>query len=152
MANTVQLLLAESVNLASENVLAALLRLPEDKRNWSPGGIARTALDIVAECAMNNRYTADLILTHEWQMNDQEAYNRKKAEIAAGSLESLTQLLKENTGYLVGVIEKVATEDLDVEVYTPYGTGPLSGVMTYPYWNMKYHEGQLNYIDSILGN
>ena len=152
MANTVQSLLAGSVKTASDEVLAALLRLPEDKRNWSPGGIARTALDMVAECAINNRYTADLIQTRKWAIDDMEAYNREKAEIAASGLESVTNLLKENTIYLVDVIERVKNEDLDEVVVIPYGTGPLSDIMTYPYWNMKYHEGQLNYIDSILGN
>jgi hypothetical protein len=150
MANTVQSLLAESVKTASGDVLTALLSLPEDKRNWSPGGTARTALDMVAECAINNRFTADLIITREWQMNDMEAYAKHKAEVAASGLESLKQLLHENTAYLVNVIEKTADSDLNVEVYTPYGTGPLSGVMTYPYWNMKYHQGQITYIETLL--
>jgi len=152
MTTTIQAFLAESTQKASTDILAVLLRLPEDKRNWSPGGTARTALDIVAECALNNRYGADLIKTHKWTMNDQDAYRQEKADLVASGLESLEKLLEENTKYLIEAIEGVADDQLDVEVPTPFGNGPLSGIMRYPYWNMSYHEGQLNSIDMLLGN
>jgi hypothetical protein len=27
----------------------------------------------------------------------------------------------------------------------------LANIIAYPYWNMSYHEGQVNYIASMLG-
>jgi len=31
------------------------------------------------------------------------------------------------------------------------GNQSLAEVMAYPYWNMSYHQGQINYIASLLG-
>lgn len=150
MPNTLQDFLAASTQQVATDLVAALLSIPEDKRNWSPGAKARTALDMVAECALNNGYTADLVETRQWTMNDHDAYLREKVALAAGSWEALHTLLQDNTQKVIAIIRAVPDEMLGVEVPTPYSTGPLSGIMVYPYWNMSYHLGQINYIASIL--
>ncbi|HEX5322928.1 MAG TPA: hypothetical protein VFW40_04020, partial [Capsulimonadaceae bacterium] len=79
------------------------------------------------------------------------AYLKKKGELATGDWEALRTLLEKNTELVIAVIRAVPDEDLDIPVETPYGNGPLSGICAYPYWNMSYHLGQINYIASILG-
>jgi hypothetical protein len=151
MTKTTQEFLAFSTENTKKEMLTALLSLPEDKRNWSPAQTARTALDMVAECAMNNGFTADLIVSRKWPGQDRQAYLSQKAALANGDWEELRALLDKNTEKVVGVIRSVPTEDLDITVETPYGNGPLSGICAYPYWNMSYHLGQINYIATILG-
>ena len=67
MPKTLQDYLTTATQKASADLAAALLRLPEDKRGWSPGEKSRAALDQVAECAILNEYTAELIQTRTWQ-------------------------------------------------------------------------------------
>jgi hypothetical protein len=151
MTKTTQEFLAFSTENTKKELLSALQALPEDKRGWSPASTARTALNMVAECAMNNGFTADLIVSRKWPNRDHQAYLSERDALAAGDWETLRALLEKNTEKLIAVIRAVPTEDLDIAVETPYGNGPLSGICAYPYWNMSYHLGQITYIATILG-
>jgi len=151
MPNTLQTFLASATETTKNELVAALLSLPEDKRAWSPADSARTALDMVAECALNNGITAGVIEARKWSGPDFNTYLKDKTALANGDWEALRALLEQNTERLIAVLRAVPDNDLDVTIETPYGTGPLSGVCAYPYWNMSYHLGQINYIVSILG-
>lgn len=151
MPTTVQEFLADATQRSATELVEALLRLPEDKRAWKPSDTARSAIDLVAECAINNGVTADLVVTRKWGADDYPVYLQKKAALAAGDWGTLKALLETNTQRFIDTVRAVPTEDLDIPIETPYGTGPLSGVCSYPYWNMSYHLGQINYIATILG-
>jgi hypothetical protein len=151
MPNTLQDFLATTTEKAAKDLVIALLRLPEDKRNWSPGGDARTPLDLVAECALNTGYTADLIITRQWAAGTMDEYLEKKSEMVTGNWEALHTLLQENTQRVIAAIRTVPDGDLGDPISMPWFTQELSGVIAYPYWNMSYHEGQINYVASILG-
>ncbi|MBA2637161.1 MAG: hypothetical protein H0U79_02875 [Solirubrobacterales bacterium] len=142
--------LGRATQKASADLEASLLRLPENKRDWSPMGGARTALDMVAECAIINGSTVDLIQTRVFPADfDMAAFHQARAELSrAGDV--LMSLLHENAAKVAAVIEGVDENDLNAEVSMPWGPMTLAQVMAYPYWNMSYHEGQINYIASLL--
>jgi uncharacterized damage-inducible protein DinB len=151
MSNTLQEFLAGSIPKAMEDLEAALLRLPEDKRGWCPMGKARTALDQAAECALLNGSTADLIKTKTWSMgSDFSEYESQKAALRE-DWTAVQALLHENTAKVAEAVRGVPDEDLDIEIDMPWGPMTMAKVMAYPYWNMCYHEGQINYIASMLG-
>ena len=151
MPNTLQDFLAQVTQKAADELTEAFLRLPEDKRAWSPDEKARTALDQAAECAILTGYTAGLIQSRTWQSNWAEAYPKEKTELADQGWEPIHTLLQENTRKLIAVIRAVTDDALQVEVTLPWGPQTLAEIMAYPYWNMTYHQGQINYIASILG-
>lgn len=151
MTTTVQEFLAASIANTKNELINALLALPEDKRGWSPADTARTALNMAAECAINNGFTADLILSRKWPDHNLATHFQERADLAAKDLGTLSGLLDKNTLRVIEVIRAVPTTDLDLPIETPYGNGPLSGICAYPYWNMSYHLGQINYIGTILG-
>jgi hypothetical protein len=151
MPITLQEFCADAARQAAIDLEAALLRLPEDKRGWSPAEKARTALDQAAECAMLNGKTAELIQTRKWPAGgSMEDFFREKAELAR-DWNAVKALLDQNTAKAAEAIRAVPDEDLGIEVQMPWGPMPLSKIIAYPYWNMSYHEGQINYIASILG-
>jgi hypothetical protein len=145
--------LAEVSERGAQNLAQAVDNLPADKRNWSPAATARTPAHVAAECATNNGIVAEVIATRKWvQFGDgQEAYFQRLKELAAGDWNELKELLAANTQKLVETLKSVSDEHLEIPVETPYGTWPLKNIMSYPYWNMGYHEGQTNYVGSILG-
>ena len=148
---TMQEYLADAVHKAAADLDAALLRLPEDKRTWTSSLTARNALDQVAECAILNGTTADVIANRAFpEKYDFAAFGRAKAELSLDH-DALQSLLKENTAKISAVIRAVPDEDLKVEVAMPWGNMTLEQIIAYPLWNMSYHEGQINYIASILG-
>lgn len=142
--------LAEGALKAALDLETALMRLPKDKRLWSVGGDARSALDMVAEVAMLNGTTADTLQNRAFGDFDWAAYTREKAELAQ-DWPALKSLLDANTSRVVEVIRALPDEALNVEVQMPWGAMTLMQLMEYPYWNAKYHEGQINFIASVLG-
>lgn len=96
--NTLHEFLASSTQKAADELSAAFLRIPEDKRDWTPGGNARSALDQVAECALLNGYTVEMLRTRAFPLGGGfQAYLREKEEAKAQGWEHLSAMLQENT-------------------------------------------------------
>ena len=150
MPHTLQDYLVTATNKAAADLAAAFLRLPEDKRGWSPGERSRTALDQVAECAVSNGYTADLIQTRTWQPDWFDKFFSEKAEAAALDWDTLHARLQENTARVADAIAAVPDEALAEEIQLFGRTMALAEILARSYWNMTYHEGQINYIGSLL--
>ena len=149
--NTLQTFLATAIPKASADLETALMRVPEDKRSWSAGGDARSALDMVAEIAILNGTTAQVIQNRTYPGSfDWEGYAREKAELAA-NWPALKTMLDENTARVVEVIRALPDEALSAEAQMPWGPMTLAQLASYPYWNACYHEGQINFIASMLG-
>ena len=151
MSNTLQEFLASATQKAASDLQAALLRLPEDKRGWCPMGKARTALDQVAECALLNGGTGNLIQSRSWPKDfDFADFDRAKTELARDG-NAVRALLEQNTAAAIAAIRAVPEDDLGIEVQMPWGPMTVAQLLAYPSWNMAYHEGQINYIASMLG-
>jgi hypothetical protein len=142
--------LTTATEKAATDLEAAYLKLPEDKRNWSPMGAARTAADMVAECAIMNEVSG-LIQSRMFPADfDYGAFQRATGELSQDG-EKLLALLHENTARGIAAIRTVSSDDLGIEIALPFGKFTLGQIMAYPYWNMSYHEGQITYIGTMLG-
>ncbi|GAB4467339.1 MAG: hypothetical protein OHK0029_39230 [Armatimonadaceae bacterium] len=151
MSHTLQEFLASAAVTAAADLKTALLRLPDDRRKWSAMENARTALDQVAECALMNEATIDLITTHVFDVAfNVDEYNRERHELMQ-DLDSLLARLEDSAVRVAAAIRTVPEEDLSVEIPMPWGPMTLTKIIAYPYWNMTYHEGQINYIASLAG-
>ncbi|BCM93620.1 hypothetical protein IAD21_05511 [Abditibacteriota bacterium] len=151
MPGTLQSFLADAAHKAAIDLETALMRLPEDKRSWSAGGDARSAIDMVAECAILGGSTAQTIEDHAFPSDfDFARYAGEKDELSQ-NVEATLALLHENAARVADAIRAVPDENLEVKVQMPWGPMTLTQLMSYPQWNMAYHEGQINFIASILG-
>ncbi len=151
MSGHLQKFLVTATQKASADLITAVGNLPEGKSSWSPFDKGRSAVDQVAECAILNGLSADLIAKRAFPADfTMEAFVSAKAELAAGDWESLKSLLAANTALVVASIEAVPDEDLELIIAMPWGERTLAEIMSYCYWNMSYHEGQTNYIASLI--
>ncbi len=154
MPYSLQDFFAAATQKAADDLLAAFLHLPEDKRDWSPGEKSRTALDQVAECTLLNGYMADLIQTRTWQQDWFANFPAEKAEAAAQDWDTLHARLQESTRRVAQAIAAVPDEALTDEIalpdWTTARTMTVAEAVAHSYWNMTYHEGQINYIASLL--
>ncbi len=150
MPNTLQDYLVTATHKAAADLAAAFLRLPEDRRGWSPEGKGRTALDQVAECAILNGYTAALIQTRTWEAGWLAAFPAEKAEAAAQDWETLHARLQESAARVAAAIAAAPDEALADEIQLFGRTMTLAEILARSYWNMTYHEGQISYIGSLL--
>lgn len=143
--------LAYSAENAATDLEAALLKFPVEKRAWVPADTSRSALDLIAECALLNDSTATVITNRAWPQDyDLDQFVAAKAELV-GDWERLRVLLHENTTKIAAVIRVVPAEDFQMAIQLPWRAMPLVEILAYPYWNMTYHLGQINYIASMLG-
>ncbi len=134
-----------------QELVTAYLNIPEDKRHWSPDGKARTAADQIAECTVTNGYTALLLEFHKWETQWMDEFFVEKARVVSLSWEDIHDMLEENTAKLISALNGLQEKDLEIEINMPWGKQKLSELIVYPYWNMSYHLGQINYIASMLG-
>ncbi len=151
MSMTLQEFLAAATQKAADDLAEAFLRLPEDKRGWSAGGNARTALDQVAECALLNGYTGELIQARKWNASHFDDYLPRKEALIASGWDALHVRLQEGTQEEIRAIRAVPNDALSEEIEIPSGKETVASILAYPYWNMTYHLGQINFIASILG-
>jgi hypothetical protein len=150
MSGTLQSYLATATPKAATDLEAALMRLPEEKRNWKAEGKARTALDMVAEVAILNGETANIIVNRAFDKDYDMAGFQKAKDNLGQDLDALLKTLHENTAKVVAEIEKLSDDDLNISINMPWGPMTLAQVASYPFWNACYHEGQINFIASMF--
>jgi len=140
--------LCEVANRARGLVANDLKAIPEDKANECPGGCARTPIRFVAECGLFNGMMANYLTTGVWPKRTPE--EREAAMSAFDSIESVLKCLNENTDKYIEAIKQVDPNTL--------GDQPLGFPMTkfamieLPASHMNYHDGQLNYVQALLGD
>ena len=152
MPYRLQSFLSQSTLKAAENLAAAVERIPEDKRAWCPMGGARTVIDQAAECAILNGSTVDLLADQRWpEEYDFADYYNRKDQLAAQGWDAVKALLEKNAKCVCEKIASLPDDQLGNEIQMPWGPMNVAQIASYPYWNMSYHEGQINYVASMLG-
>ena len=124
--------------------------IAEDKRNDVPGGCARSPHYIVAECAAVNGMLAKLLRgeTPERPSDEQREAFMKSFDTTEKALAFLTQ----ETESLLSAIDALDESTLGNIVPTPLGERTLFGVASIAGIHMAYHDGQLNYIQTLNGD
>lgn len=131
--------------------LTKLINELGENASWSPLDKGRTALDQVAECALIAGFAAGIIQSKEVPPVDWAAFETAKKGLAADSAATLAALAAK-TGELTAVLEGLSADDAAFEVTLPWGeVVTLAGLADVVYWNNTYHEGQINYIQTLLG-
>ena len=151
MPGVIQTFLAKGTQKASDDLIAAFSQLPEDKRAWQPEGKARSAVDQMAECAILNGYTAHLIETQQWPIGSFDVFFTEKARVVGLEWQAIQAMLQENTQKAITAINATPDAALSLEIQMPWGKQTLAQILAYAEWNMTYHQGQINYIASMLG-
>ena len=151
MQTTLQDFLAVATDKTMETLIKSFLKLPEDKRNWSPMGKSRTAINMMAECAIMNRVTISMIHQIAYPTDfDFGAFMGEMAELEK-DWTKLEAELRKQTAAVIAAIKTAKSEDLDIVIPMPWGDYTFAEVISYPYWNMSYHDAQICYLASMLG-
>ncbi len=149
MATSLQKFLADATRRAAQDMLDAALLLAEDKRGWQPLGKGRSALDQIAECAMINHNTVEMIQSRQFPATDMEAWIQAKHKLAE-DWEKAVALLVSSAAEAADTILTVTDDALPIEIALPWGgTFTMQKTIAYPAWNMGYHQGQITYIHTL---
>jgi hypothetical protein len=125
--------------------------IPAEKQLESPMGVARTATIFTAECAAFNRWITQIIAGEAVVMPDAEA--RKAYYDAFDTGEKAVQELNSSVAELTATIRGCDEDAMGSTVTMPWGAPMmLAEAIHMAAVHMAYHEGQLNYIQSLYGD
>ncbi len=137
----------------AEQLTKTLQAMPEDKLSWQPLGEGRSALNQAAEIGFINGFMAQIVADQAVPEFNRDEYMRTRNE--TDTLHAALALMGENTDKLVTACKGLPEEKLDDTITLPFLGGmkkALAEVMLMPYWNMTYHLGQINYIQTLYGD
>ncbi|MBC8064955.1 MAG: hypothetical protein H7Y17_09005 [Chlorobia bacterium] len=146
MRQNVQSLLARRVGDAATSIVTTTKAMPSERLTWIPLDNGRCVSELLADCIHGNSRVAKIIPTRSFE-NLPEAPDWK-----ATDLPELHRLLLDSAEKYAEVVMAVPDEDLEVEFDAPWGKIVLGDGLFHPYWNMVYHEGQINYIQTLYGD
>ena len=125
--------------------------VPEDKRSgWVPMGEARSTQDQLVEVAQVPYFFVPFLTGETPAPTDPEA--DKSATAALTTIESAEEACAKSYEVFYAAVAGVSDADLETEVTIPWGKCTKADLIFFPYWNTVYHIGQINYIQTMLGD
>jgi uncharacterized damage-inducible protein DinB len=135
------------VMLQTELLIKDTKYIPEEKFAFCPMGCAKTARDIMAETANVN-----VMLAKAFTGAGKDAEFGTRVD-QASTLADLAELVRESASVVIDAIDSLGDADLEKEVTMPWGARyPLWQAIFLPTSHMTYHDGQINYIQTLLGD
>ena len=145
---------------ALTSLFSAARHVPEDKRDWTPMGEARTAQTLLYECAMTTPF---YIAAAQGRMKEfaalvpdeamQELWRRRSE--GAWTLEGAESVARETFAELCQTLEAIPDErlgDRQPHPMDPRRQATTADLMFLACWNLVYHTGQINYVQTMLGD
>ncbi len=150
MPMTVQQLAASRTQRAANDLIAAAEAMPAEKLTWVPMDEARTVLDQLTECVLANMKWTKILKTRRYANMPREVVEAVVPECA--TLAGVTARLRQSAADLAEAIHTVGDAETADEIDTEWGPYSLADCCLHAYWNMVYHEGQINYIQTLYGD
>ncbi len=147
---TIQTLAVWRTQRGCENLIASASAMPEDRRSWRPLGSGQAVNDLLGECALVNLKWAATLRNRVYTQLSPDVEEPIRAAIRAG--EGLTDCLSRSASELIAAIQSVRDDELTALLETPFGVYTLADCCLIAYWNSVYHEGQINYIQTLSGD
>ena len=148
----IQTIAANGTREVAAGLERTFLAMPADKQTWKPLDAGRSALEQVAECAVINGWAAQIF--RDRVMPELNTGTYQGACAALDSADKAVAALRANTESLVSAIESVPDDALGVQIQFPWDDRPgtLAEAMLMAYWNLTYHIGQVNYVQTLYGD
>ena len=147
-----QELLIHLTNKQVEGLFKAARALPADKLDWKPAPGARSALDQLQEIATALPQFWPMYTERKMAWDDAKFAKWMEDRAKITSLDELERLTKESTKELADYIRAFPDAEWTAPVELPFpGEFNMADILSYHYWNCSYHEGQINYIGTLLG-
>jgi uncharacterized damage-inducible protein DinB len=141
---------AELSQEACETLIRVAGATPADKLSWEPLENGRTILAQLAECTLANLKWARILRTREYANLPRDLAENLWGQLT--TLDAISTKLRESVEELVSALGGVPVDELSSQVQTEWGAMSLSRCCFHAYWNMVYHEGQINYIQTLYGD
>ena len=153
---TAQELIAYNNVSNTSSLFRAARKVPADKLEWKPLDEGRSVLDLCQECALSATWPLSLIASDkpfELTPEMMEQFNQAKAALT--TIDLCEAAANENVAKLNDVVLGLSDERLKETVAMPMWPGgqmPVTEAVQLHNWNVSYHTGQINYIQTLYGD
>lgn len=131
-----------------EQLLRDLQHTPDDRLDWAPMGKAKTPKQILVECAGAYRWLGAKIRGDD---NADDQWGEVFAMDPPGR-EETAKLLQDCWAELAAVLDALDESELSKSRQAFWGETTVAELLHFCEWHNTYHSGQLNYIQTLLGD
>lgn len=148
--------IAKRIQTAGDALHTAFAKMPEERAAWKPtveGNAGRDALDQVLECAYLGAWAAEGYAKGALPAVDWDDY-KVQCDAKRNQADALVWLKSSNDA-LAAAITALSDEKLGESVTDPLHNTPSTWgdfAVDLVYWNLVYHEGQVNYLQVLYGD
>lgn len=146
----IQALSATLTRETAEVLIALLDATPADRFTWRPLDQGRTIHHQLVECCLANRKWTAILRTRTYANFGEEEADAEFQRCT--DPEVLKTRLRETAAELSDAILAIPDEDISLKVETAWGPYSLARSCMHACWNMMYHEGQINYLQTLYGD
>ena len=152
----IQEYLVRQIQTSLDDVVRAARAVPEDRLDWSAGGLSRSVLSQMQEIAVSGAFFLPVI--RDGSMPELDDHGRRellRLRQSYDTLEKCVDAAQAGNASLCAVVMDLPDARLDEEVWLPLGGGmnlTVAEVIGKHSWNLIYHLGQINQIQLMLGD
>lgn len=142
------------IDQSSGYLLHTFSFVPDEKLNWTPSPTAKSALRIVAHCAVSNESMAKIIRNEpvpRMPMDEMMKF-MNDAETALGTREKAVEALKRSVQTVHSALDTVNEGNVNSNPNSPFGSFPMMFWMFLPGSHLNGHAYQIDYIQTIYGD
>lgn len=136
---------------ALDDICRAAVAVPDEKRDWAPGGVARSVLGQMQEIAISGSWLLPVITQRSIPDTGGGAFDMT----ANDTIEKCIEAARGSTNQICQAISAFPDDRLEEEITMPFGGGmtmTMAEILGLHHWNMVYHLGQINQIQLMLGD
>lgn len=144
-------LLIRQLRRQIDSFFEAVHAIPADKMEWQPSPNSRSVLDQLQEVATVFASLPEAVTARKLDFTPEmmEEWQAKRRQLT--DVPELEKMTREGTEKLIEFIQSFDANGLGDPVEMPWpGDFRVADMMSYHYWNMAYHEGQIYYIGTLL--
>ena len=150
----IDFLVTETLN-AVDNLFIDAKKVPADKLEWAPLELGRSVLDQLQECAQAPLWGLGLLESRKFVWNDEIEAQFAARKATLTTFEACETACRANTARFVEAMKAIKEEEFTQIIQLPFGKShdwTLAQVLNLHTWNCNYHQGQINYIQTLYGD
>jgi len=139
---------------AKGRLIRALETTPDDKINWTPAGTARTPVQLVVHGGIGTSLVLGMLQEKPFAYAGTSDFDSKSrlAEKEYNTREQALAFLESTSGEFFAWLDTLTPEQVASTAETPFGPWPVAVAITFPADHLRNHAGQIEYIQTILGD
>jgi hypothetical protein len=127
--------------------------VPDDKLNWSPSESCKSALRIVAHCAVSNHGISRMIRGENFEGDPTEVFKAMAAsELEITTREQAISAMNESLAVVLSSLDTVTDERIGSVPESPMGPLPMMFWVTLPAMHMMGHSYQVDFLQTVWGD